>query len=143
VARYSGAVVIALFLWFLLASASALSQTISPQAGCTAAIPAWSACDLFFELMPQDNPAQAELRAEFRSPRHKTYLLRAFLDGQKLVIRFAPTEAGVWDYRLTSNLPRLDGQTGRVTAAESDSPGFVRVANVHHFATETSSRICG
>ncbi len=39
-------------------------------------------------------------------------------------------------YRLTSNLPRLDGQAGTVTAAESDSPGFVRVANVHHFATE-------
>ena len=52
------------------------------------------------------------------------------------MIRFAPTETGVWDYRLTSNLPRLDGQIGHVTAAESDSPGFVRVANVHHFATE-------
>ena len=107
-----------------------------PQAGCPAAIPAWSACDLFFELTPQDNPAQAELRAEFRSPRHKTYLVHAFLDGQKLVIRFAPTEAGPWDYRLTSNLPRLEGQIGHLTAAESDSPGFVRVANVHHFATE-------
>src|SRR6185369_1532118 len=40
------------------------------------------------------------------------------------------------DYRLTSNLPRLNGQTGNLTAAESESPGFVRVANVHHFATE-------
>jgi hypothetical protein len=128
--------VIALFLGFLLASASAWSQAVPPQAGCPSAIPAWSACDLVFELMPQDNPAQTELRAEFRSPRHKTYLLHAFLDGQKLVIRFAPTEAGAWDYRLTSNLPRLDGQIGHVTAAESDSPGFVRVANVHHFATE-------
>ena len=29
-----------------------------------------------------------------------------------------------------------DGQTGYLTAAESESPGFVRVANVHHFATE-------
>ena len=28
------------------------------------------------------------------------------------------------------------GRPGLVTAAESDSPGFVRVANVHHFATE-------
>jgi hypothetical protein len=63
-------------------------------------------------------------------------LLHGFLDGQKMVIRFAPTEAGAWDYRLTSNLPRLDGQIGHVTAVESDSPGFVRVANVHHFATE-------
>ncbi len=98
--------------------------------------PAWSACDLTFDLQPQENPAQAELRAEFRSPRHKTYLLRAFADGRKLVIRYAPTEGGTWDYRLTSNLPRLDGQTGTVTASESEAPGFVRVANVHHFATE-------
>jgi hypothetical protein len=114
-------------LYLLLASTPLFAQN---------ACPAWSACDLTFDLLPQENPAQAELRAEFRSPRHKTYLLRAFADGRKLVIRYAPTEAGAWDYRLTSNLPRLDGQTGNVTAAESESPGFVRVANVHHFATE-------
>jgi hypothetical protein len=123
------------FLLFLLASASVLAQPASRPAGCTPA-PAWSACDLAFELQPQENPEHAELRAEFRSPRHKTYLLRAFLDGRNLVIRFAPTEAGAWDYRLTSTLSRLDGQTGQVTATESESPGFVRVANVHHFATE-------
>ncbi len=116
-----------LVLWLLIASSSLFAQT---------ACPAWSACDLTFDLLPQENPAQAELRAEFRSPRHKTYLLRAFVDGRKLVIRYAPTEAGAWDYRLTSSLPRLNGQTGNLTAAESESPGFVRVANVHHFATE-------
>jgi len=114
-------------LFLLLASTSLFAQN---------ACPAWNACDLTFDLMPQENAAQAALRAEFRSPRHKTYLLRAFLDGRKLVIRYAPTEAGAWDYRLTSNLPRLDGQTGNLTAAESGSPGFVRAANVHHFATE-------
>ena len=117
-----------LLVWLLLASSSLFAQNACPE---------WSACDLAFDLMPQENAAQAELRAEFRSPRHKTYLLRAFLDGRRLVIRYAPTEAGVWDYRLTSNLARLDGQTGNVTAAESESPGFVRVANVHHFATES------
>jgi hypothetical protein len=97
---------------------------------------AWSACDLAFDLAPAENPERAELRAEFRSPRFKTYLVHAFLDGHTLIIRFTPTGAGNWVYRLTSNLPRLDGQAGTVTAAESDSPGFVRVANVHHFATE-------
>jgi Domain of unknown function (DUF5060) len=122
-----------LLLWLLLSSL--LAQTAPAQTGCPAT-PAWSVCDLTFELTPQENPAQAELRAEFRSPRHKTYLLRAFLDDRKLVIRFAPTEAGAWDYRLTSNLARLDGRTAQVTATESEAPGFVRVANVHHFATE-------
>jgi len=123
------------WLWFLLASTSLLAQTGLGQTGC-ATVAAWSPCDLTFELTPQENPTQAQLRAEFRSPRHKTYLLRAFPEGRKLIIRFTPTEAGAWDYRLTSNLSRLDGQIGRLTAAESEAPGFVRVANVHHFATE-------
>lgn len=100
------------------------------------ATPAWSPCDLVFDLEPSENPAQVELRAEFRSPRHRTYLLYAFRDGdRRFVIRFSPTEAGDWDYRITSNLSRLDNKVGQFTAAASDSPGFVRVANVHHFAT--------
>jgi hypothetical protein len=122
-------------LIFLFASAVALAQPASQPTGC-AAVRAWSACDLAFDLAPQENAERTELRAEFRSPRFKTYLVRAFLDDRKLIIRFAPTDAGNWVYRLTSNLPRLDGQAGTVTASESDSPGFVRVANVHHFVTE-------
>ena len=32
----------------------------------------------------------------------------AFWDGgRKMIVRFTPTEAGQWDYRTTSNLPRL------------------------------------
>jgi hypothetical protein len=54
------------------------------------------------------------------------------------VIRFSPTEAGTWDYRLTSSIPRLDGKLGQFNASESDSPGFVKVANVHHFQTENT-----
>ena len=122
-------------LILLIASGVALAQPVSQPAGCSM-VRAWSACDLEFELAPQENPEHVELRAEFRSPRYKTYLVRAFLDDRKLIIRFAPTGAGKWDYRLTSSLPRLDGQAGTVTASESDSPGFVRAANVHHFATE-------
>lgn len=114
----------------LLAAIPALAQT-----GC-ADVQAWSACELNFDLMAGENPAQVRLHAEFRSPRHKTYLLRAFAEGPKLVIRFTPTEAGTWDYRLTSSLSRLDGKTAQLTARESDAPGFVRTANVHHFATE-------
>jgi len=106
------------------------------QPGCPST-PTWTVCDLIFDLTPQENPGQAELRAEFRSPRHHTYLLRAFREGdRRLVIRFTPTEAGAWEYRLTSNLARLDGQMGQGTAGESEAPGFVHTANVHHFATE-------
>src|ERR1700682_3303520 len=101
------------------------------------ATPAWSPCDLVFDLESGENAAQIELRAEFRSPRHRTYLMYAFREGdRRLIIRFSPTEAGDWDYRLTSSLARLEGKEGRFNSSPSDSPGFVRVANVHHFATE-------
>src|SRR5579863_10714706 len=102
-------------LWVILAALPLLAQPGSAQPGLAQtgcpSTPIWTVCDLIFDLTPQENPERAELRAEFRSPRHRTYLLHAFRDGdRRLVIRFAPTEAGAWEYRLTSNLARLDGQ---------------------------------
>jgi hypothetical protein len=106
----------------------------------TCTVPAWSACDLAFDLDAGENPAAVELHGEFRSPR-RTLLIRAFKDGdRRYVLRFAPTEPGEWDYRLTSSVKRLDGQIGKATATPSDSPGFVRVANVHHFANEGTNK---
>jgi len=103
--------------------------------------PAYSTCEFVFELNPQEaaahpNPyADVDLHAEFRSPRFHTFKMPAFwAGGQKLVIRFAPTEAGEWLWRLTSNIPRWEGQTGSFNAASSDAPGFVHTANVHHWA---------
>lgn len=90
------------------------------------------------EARAHPKPYQSvELDVEFRSPHQRTFLLPAFWDGGlRLVVRFAPTEAGSWDYRVTSNIERWNGQQGQVAATESDSPGFVRTANVHHWATE-------
>src|SRR6185437_7409855 len=106
----------------------------------TCAVPAWSSCDLAFDLAPGENPASVQLQGEFRSAK-RTLLLQAFKDGdRKYVLRFAPTEPGEWDYKLTSNVKRLDGQLGKITATASDSPGFVRVANVHHFANEGTNK---
>lgn len=103
--------------------------------------PAFSPCELVFDLSDTDfaahaNPYQTvEIRAEFRSPHHHTFLLPAFWDGgRRMVIRFAPTEPGGWDFRITSNLEAYNGKTGQVTATESDAPGFIRAANMHHFA---------
>ena len=95
----------------------------------------WSACDLVFELQAGEDPARATLRAEFRSPHRDTKTIRAFREGQSLVLRFSPDEAGDWDYRTTSSLRRLDQQLGKVTASASDAPGFVHIANAHHFQT--------
>ncbi len=117
---------------FLAASAAPLPAQPNPCSGT----PTWSACDWTFDLAPSENPDTFELRGEFRSPHNRTILLHAFRDsGRRFVIRFAPTEDGDWNYRLTSNLSRLEGQTGRFNAANSASPGFVKTANVHHFAT--------
>src|SRR6516164_4742172 len=107
------------------AAASLFAQGAPPCAGT----PAWSSCDLPFELAPNENPDNVELRGEFRSPHHRTYVLRAFRDGDKrYIIRFTPTESGDWEYRLSSNLSRLEGQAGQITAGSSESPGFVHAA---------------
>ena len=103
--------------------------------------PAFSPCEIVFNLSDADSSANpspyktVEIKAEFRSPRHRTFLLPAFWDGgRRMVIRFAPTEPGGWDFRVTSNLESYNGKTGQFTATESEAPGFVRAANMHHFA---------
>ena len=123
-----------MFRWVALLGIPAWAQLPT----CT--VPAWSACDLAFELEAGESTAAVQLHGEFRSAK-RTLLIRAFKDGdRKYVLRFAPTEPGEWDYRLTSSVKRLDGQLGKTTATASDSPGFVRVANVHHFANEGTAK---
>ncbi len=102
--------------------------------------PAYAPCEMPFDL-PAANPnpyVSVTLQAEFRSPHFHTYLMPAFWDGSrnKMIIRFSPTEAGPWTYRLSSNLPAFDGKEGMFNAAASDAPGFINVANVHHWATD-------
>jgi hypothetical protein len=116
---------------------SALAQT--PCEGT----PAYSPCEMNFELAPADLAAHPDpyasvaLRVEFRSPRFKTYPMPAFWDGaRKMAVRFTPTEPGQWLYRVTSNVPAFDGRQGAFNAAESAAPGFVHAANVHHWATD-------
>jgi hypothetical protein len=121
-----------LFLLALLAAAPLFAQST-----CSGT-PAWSPCDLVFDLSPGEDSETAELRAEFRSPHHHTYPLVAFRDSpNRLIVRFTATEPGDWEYRLSSNLRRLDGQEGRISASPGEGPGFVHPAeNLHHFQTE-------
>src|SRR5271170_1512220 len=122
-------------LWVVLLAAPIFAQSTCPTT------PTWSPCDFFFDLEPTEDAAHVELLAEFRSPRHRTFLMYAVRDAdRRFVIRFSPTEPGDWIYHVTSNLPRLDGKKVHFQASESDSPGFVRVANVHHFAYEGTNK---
>ena len=125
-------------MWGLLA-AIAFIAVASAQTPCPPT-PAYSPCDLVFELNDAEAAADPNpyttvtLQAEFRSPRHRTFLMPGFWDGgRRLVIRFTPTDAGDWDYRVTSSVKRFDGVQGKLTATASDSPGFIRAANVHHW----------
>jgi len=125
------------FAVFLFLTVPVFSQT--PCDGT----PAYSPCELPFDLSAADlaahpNPyATAQLHAEFRSPHFKTYLMPAFWDGgRRLIIRFIPTEAGPWTYRTTSNIAAFNGKEGAFNAAASDFPGYVNVANFHHWATD-------
>src|SRR6516165_5490852 len=92
------------------------------QPACPAT-PIYTPCDLLFEMNASEASAHpnpylsVELKGEFRSPNHKTYLMPAFWDGgNRIVLRFTPVEAGNWDYRITSNIERFNGQTGHFEA---------------------------
>jgi hypothetical protein len=124
-------------LLFLVCAAGLRAQTACP------AMPVYSPCDIVFELNDAEaaahpNPkASVDVHAEFRSSSHRTYLMPAFWDGgRRMVIRFSPTESGDWDYRVSSNIQRFEGLTGKFSATPVDNPalGFIRTANVHHFA---------
>jgi len=103
--------------------------------------PTYSPCEIVFELSSEEASAHpnpyltVQLEAEFRSPRYRTFRMPGFWDGgRRLVIRFAPTDPGEWVFRVTSNIPRFEGKEGVFSATESNFPGFLNPANVHHWA---------
>jgi hypothetical protein len=113
-------------------------------------MPAYSPCEIGFELSAADLAAHANpyitvnLRVEFKSPRFRTYAMPAFWDGgRKMIVRFTPTEAGQWTFKATSNVQPFDGREGMFNAAASDAPGYVTVANVHHWATDNQQVVVG
>lgn len=125
---------------FLIAAVLAQAAGAQTSTTCNNSS-AYSPCELVFELSAQaaaehPNPYKTiELRAEMRSPRHRTIELPGFWDGgRRMVIRFAPTEAGQWDYHTISNVAELNDKTGSMNAAASESSGFIVAANVHHWA---------
>ncbi len=99
-------------------------------------------CELTFDWhdgeIPQTaSPYKSELlNIEFRSPRHTTYLMRAFSKGDHtLGVRFTPTEPGTWTYHVTSSIKRFDDQESTFAVSDSEAPGLVEVANLRHWRT--------
>jgi hypothetical protein len=129
------------FGFLALASLAASAQTPAPAASPCAGTPAYSPCELVFELSGADAAKHpdvyrtVELSVNFRSPHEHSYVLPGFWDGgRRMVVRFAPVEAGEWDYLVNSNIAAWDGQEGKFTAAASDSKGFIHPAALHHWA---------
>jgi len=112
---------------------AALSAFAQKPCGNT---PVYTACDIAFDL-PAGSPAPAalELAAEFRGPDYKTYRLPAFLTGpNRVAVRINPVNAGKWTYRLSGNVPSLDGKVDEFQAvANPDATPFIKRSNVHHW----------
>lgn len=104
---------------------------------CTEAARAFYPCEFSFDFDGSGSAYRDEiLTVEFRSPSATTYRLRAFWAARNsLKVRFSPTETGTWTYRISSSLRQFDGKESTFNAAESNSPGFVSVANLRHWRT--------
>ena len=124
-----------------LASVAMAAQSSTPAASACGGTPTYSTCEMVFDLSEGDAAKYpdayrtVELSINFRSPRQHSYVLPAFWDGgRRLVVRFSPTEAGDWDYLVTSNVGTWDGKKGSFTAAASESKGFIHSEALHHWA---------
>lgn len=108
---------------------AAWAQTVCPPT------PEFTPCDLVFDL-PSLKPDQTiDLKGQFRSPHHDTGEARAFWDGgSRWVIRYTPAESGTYEWRLSGGVAGFDGKEGQFTATPVDKTGWLRAANVHHFA---------
>src|SRR5665213_90775 len=108
---------------------AARGETVCPPT------PRYSPCDLVFDVPSAQGDRILDLHAEFRSPLANTALVNAFWDGgTRWVIRFTPAEAGDYTYRVTSEISSLNGREGRFTVTPNEKKGWLRAANVHHFA---------
>jgi hypothetical protein len=70
--------------------------------------------------------SQSPLRAPFQSPSGRTLTVTSFSSAGRQIIRFTPTEAGLWRYSVRAG-DRTIG-AGRIRARESPARGFVRTS---------------
>jgi hypothetical protein len=132
--------------WQLAFCALPLMPGLRAEQPC-AATPMYTPCEIVVEMAATEAPKHpnpflsVQLQAEIRSPKYKTYLVPGFWDGgRRFAIRFAPDEAGAWTYRLTSNLEGVTGKSGTFQGVASESAGFIRPANLHHWRYTESAK---
>ena len=103
----------------------------------TSAARRWEMTELAFDADPPADPFAAELTAVFAGPEGAELRVPGFYDGgDRYLVRFSPPAVGGWTYTVQSNLPGLDGRTGRldVAAAGTKGPIVVDPDNARRFA---------
>lgn len=123
-----------------LALCFSVSSLMASVPGCSDRARTFLPCEVNFtwtgtELPSGVDPYRSEtMKIEFRSPNHKTYLIRAYPSAaHTLTARFSPTEPGSWTYHVTGPIKRYDDQEVSFQVADSGLPGFVQVANLRHW----------
>jgi hypothetical protein len=118
------------WIFFIFTFASLVcAQTVCPPT------PEFSPCDLVFDIPSANGSQPIDLQAEFRSPHQSTGAVKAFWDGgTRWIVRYTPAEPGTYAWHVTSGLPGIGNKEGQFTATPVDRPGWLRAANVHHFA---------
>jgi hypothetical protein len=108
---------------------AAWGQTVCPPT------PQFTPCDLVFDIPSAKGDQPIDLAAEFRSPHQSTGLVKAFWDGgTRWIIRYTPAESGAYAWRLLGTVDGFNGKEGQFTSIPVEKPGWLRAANVHHFA---------
>jgi hypothetical protein len=130
-------------LSLLLAAFSAHASITTCDTGAAKYTPCelrftWNEGDASQSGAHSQSPFRDELvRVEFRGPDNATYLIRAFWDGNRdLRARFTPDQSGIWTYRITSSIQRLDNKQATFNVSDTQSPGYIHVANLRHWWTD-------
>lgn len=134
--NFPGARIAGISLAFLSVTVSLAAADLS---ACSTGARTYLPCELSFPFTPTASLGAFDevLRVEFRSPSHRTYLLRSFWDSSApngmLRVRFSPIEAGTWTYHVLSDVGSYHDEEKTFSVSESGLPGFVNVANVRHW----------
>jgi hypothetical protein len=96
----------------------------------------WGVFEVTLEGPSDGNPfVDVKLSARFKQGNHM-FEPQGFYDGNGIYrVRFMPDTLGTWEYITKSNIPELDGKTGKFicVAPSADNHGPVQVYNTFYF----------
>ncbi|HEY4358755.1 MAG TPA: DUF5060 domain-containing protein [Acidobacteriaceae bacterium] len=120
-----------------LASAAPKAAHAAIAASEHAPVPKWELFEVTLHGPAEGNPfVDGQLTATFVLG-HRTLSVDGFYDGHGVYkLRFMPDAEGEWSYATVSNVPALNGNTGKFvcSAPLAGAHGPVSVRNTHHFA---------